>query len=70
VGIVPSADPGATNPFTLSASLVGWLTVAVLWIPTAYFLVRMRHIELPALERQPATHAAISGADERAAGTT
>lgn len=28
--IVPSATPGATNTFGLSASLVAWLTVAVL----------------------------------------
>lgn len=40
--IVPSADPGATNTFALSASLVAWLTVALLWIAAAYFLVRMR----------------------------
>jgi membrane protease YdiL (CAAX protease family) len=39
--IVPSAVPGATNPFALSTSLVAWLTVAFLWIPAAYFLVRM-----------------------------
>ena len=40
--IVPSEVPGATNPFALSTSLVGWLTVAFLWIAAAYFLVRMR----------------------------
>lgn len=40
--IVPSAVPGATNPFALSTSLVAWLTVALLWISAAYFLVRMR----------------------------
>lgn len=42
-GIVPGAAPGATdgNPFTLDASLVAWLTVALLWIPAAWFLVRM-----------------------------
>ena len=39
--IVPSAVPGATNPFALSASLVAWLTVAFLWIAAAFFLVRM-----------------------------
>ncbi|MBI2833977.1 MAG: CPBP family intramembrane metalloprotease [Acidobacteria bacterium] len=39
--IVPSAVPGATNPFALSTSLVAWLTVAFLWITAAYFLVRM-----------------------------
>jgi len=39
--IVSSAVPGATNAFTLSTSLVAWLTVAFLWIVAAYFLVRM-----------------------------
>jgi len=40
--VVPSAVPGATNSFALSTSLVAWLTVALLWIAAAYFLVRMR----------------------------
>ena len=40
--IVPSAVPGARNPFALSTSLVAWITVALLWIAAAYFLVRMR----------------------------
>lgn len=39
--IVPSATPGATNPFTLSASLVGWMTVALLWLGAAGFLATM-----------------------------
>ncbi len=39
--IVPSASPGATNSLTLNASLVGWLTVTLLWMAAAYFLVRM-----------------------------
>jgi hypothetical protein len=39
--IVPSAVPGATNPFALSTSPVGWLTVVLLWICAGYFLVRM-----------------------------
>ena len=39
--IVPSAVPGATNAFALSTSRVAWLTVALLWIAAAYFLVRM-----------------------------
>ena len=43
--IVPSAVPGATNPFGISTSLVAWLTVAVLWICAAYFLVRMPKTE-------------------------
>jgi hypothetical protein len=40
--IIPSALPHATNTFGLSASLVAWLTVALLWICAAYFLARMR----------------------------
>lgn len=39
--IVPSALPGATNSFSLRGSLVGWITVALLWIVAAYFLARM-----------------------------
>jgi uncharacterized protein len=42
--IVPSALPGASNPFALSASLVAWLTVTLLWICAAYFLARMPKI--------------------------
>lgn len=40
--IVPSAMPGATEPLALTATPVGWLTAALLWICAAYFLVRMR----------------------------
>ncbi len=43
--IVPSAVPGATNPFALSTSLVAWLTLALLWISAGYFLVRMPKTE-------------------------
>lgn len=39
--IVPSTVPGATNPFGFSASLVGWLTVAFLWIVGVVFLAQM-----------------------------
>ena len=39
--IVPSAVPGATNPFALSTSLVAWITVALLWICAAFFLRTM-----------------------------
>lgn len=42
--IVPSAVPGATNTFGVSASLVAWLTVTLLWICAAYFLARMRRM--------------------------
>jgi CAAX protease family protein len=46
--IVPSgvAASVAMNPWTLSSSLIGWLTVALLWIGAAYFLVRMRRAGL------------------------
>jgi membrane protease YdiL (CAAX protease family) len=39
--IVPSATLGATNTFSLNASLAAWLTVTLLWICAAYFLIRM-----------------------------
>jgi membrane protease YdiL (CAAX protease family) len=39
--IVPSALPGVTNVLALSPSLVSWLTLALLWVTAAYFLVRM-----------------------------
>jgi hypothetical protein len=51
-GIVPSAVPGGTSMFGLSASsttLVGWLTVALLWICAAWFLARMPARREPAL---------------------
>jgi CAAX protease family protein len=44
--IVPSAVSAATNAFSLSSSLVAWLSVAILWICAAYFLVRMRGVKL------------------------
>ena len=40
--IVPSAVPGAMNAFALSTSVVAWLTLALLWITAAYFLLQMR----------------------------
>jgi membrane protease YdiL (CAAX protease family) len=45
--IVPSASPGATTPFSLMASPVGWLTVGILWIAASYFLVQMRNAKPP-----------------------
>jgi len=39
--IVPSAVPGATNPWSFSTSPVAWLTVVLLWLFGAYFFVRM-----------------------------
>jgi membrane protease YdiL (CAAX protease family) len=45
--IVPSAVSGATNVFSLGASRVAWLSVALLWSCAAYFFVRMRGVKLP-----------------------
>jgi membrane protease YdiL (CAAX protease family) len=47
--IVPSAVTGATNPFTLSSSLVAWVTVGLMWTCAMYFLVRMRGVKLAQL---------------------
>lgn len=49
--IVPSAMPGATDPLTLTATPVGWLTVALLWLCAAYFLVSMRRAGVAATAR-------------------
>jgi membrane protease YdiL (CAAX protease family) len=43
--ILPSGVAGATNSFTFSASVVGSMTVVVLWICAAFFLVSMRRSE-------------------------
>lgn len=40
--IIPSAVPGGTKTFGLSASPLSWLAAAVLWICAAYFLFQMR----------------------------
>jgi uncharacterized protein len=45
VGLVPSANPNPGNPFTLSVSLVMWLTTAFLWILALYLLTRMPRVE-------------------------
>ena len=42
IGIVPSRNEHATNPFLLSDSLVIWLTTAFVWVIAVYLLVRMR----------------------------
>lgn len=39
--IVPSVVPGAASPFSLSTSAVAWLTVGLLWLCAACFLVQM-----------------------------
>jgi membrane protease YdiL (CAAX protease family) len=40
--IVPSVTAKAAHPFTLNASVVGWMTIAVLWIGAGFFLMKMR----------------------------
>jgi CAAX protease family protein len=42
--IVPSAVPGSAPPLSMSTYLPAWLTVTLLWIAAAYFLVRMRNV--------------------------
>jgi membrane protease YdiL (CAAX protease family) len=42
--IVPSATAGARSILGLQASLVAWLTVILLWMCAAYFLVRMSRL--------------------------
>src|SRR5262245_43426126 len=51
--IVPSAVSSARSVFTLSGSLVGWLTVVLLWIVAAFLLFAMRGARL--------TYAAAAG---------
>jgi membrane protease YdiL (CAAX protease family) len=41
IGIVPSATADPTGPWTTRPTLVGWLTVSLLWICAGYFLARM-----------------------------
>ena len=40
--IVPSAVPGASDPWSLHASVVGWVTLAILWLCAVVFLYDMR----------------------------
>jgi uncharacterized protein len=53
--IFPSATPGATNTLGLSASLLAWLTVALLWISAGYFLLRMPKWDPSRQEEEPHT---------------
>jgi uncharacterized protein len=46
-GILRS-PPVAANSFTMTPSLIAWLTAAVLWLGAAYFLVSMRHATIRA----------------------
>jgi hypothetical protein len=49
--IVPTILRAPGNPLLPSASLVAWLGAAVLWIPAAFFLVRMRNADLARLSK-------------------
>jgi membrane protease YdiL (CAAX protease family) len=48
---VPSPVAGATDPFTLSASMIAWLSTALLWVGAAFFLIGMRSARLVDAER-------------------
>ncbi|HKW88858.1 MAG TPA: type II CAAX endopeptidase family protein [Candidatus Acidoferrales bacterium] len=41
VGIVSDAAPQPGNPFSFHAPLQFWLTIALLWLPAVWFLLRM-----------------------------
>jgi membrane protease YdiL (CAAX protease family) len=45
--IVPSAPATPPGVWSLNGSLVSWLTVGLLWVGAAYFLVRMRGVSRP-----------------------
>jgi hypothetical protein len=63
--IIPSAIPGATNPFALSTSLVAWLTVTFLWIAAGIFLVQMSTTAtLPRREERATQKLPRLGADD------
>lgn len=44
--IVPSALNETTEPYLLNASLIGWLTVVLLWIFASIFLLHMRKVKV------------------------
>ena len=45
--IVPSVGPVPTNPFAISATLIGWLTAGLMWLCAAYLLFRMKQKTAP-----------------------
>ena len=55
--IVPSGQADATNAFAFSSSLVGWLTVGLLWLAASFFLLQMGRRKALAREQRlaPAT---------------
>jgi membrane protease YdiL (CAAX protease family) len=40
-GIVPSGNTDGTNPWILRTSLIGWTTIALLWIAAVFLMARM-----------------------------
>jgi membrane protease YdiL (CAAX protease family) len=46
--IVPTSTPGATDPFSVKASLVAWLTLCFMWIVAGWCLRQMRGAALSA----------------------
>jgi hypothetical protein len=56
--LVPSALPGATDPFTLRASAVGWITAALTWLVALPMLIAMRNADIGALVDPPDNAAA------------
>jgi membrane protease YdiL (CAAX protease family) len=46
IGIVPSPVSEGASALALNASLVAWLTAALLWICAVYFLISMRRAKL------------------------
>ena len=46
--IVPSAVAKPGNPMSLNISIVGWLTLALLWLSAGYFLARMPRLDVRA----------------------
>ena len=48
--IVPSAQPGMKNPLSLNGSIVGWTTLALLWIFAGLCLAQMRGVRHPYMD--------------------
>ena len=59
-GIVPTAVPGATDPWSLSGAPVAWITVGLAWVVALLLLGKMRGAETAPL--QSTTPAAASPA--------
>jgi uncharacterized protein len=51
MNMVPAAATASSHPWHFRTTLVGWLSVALLWLGAAYFLVRMRGAKLESVER-------------------